>query len=180
MREFWRDIPNYEGYYQISNLGRVKSLQREVINNGLLGEKNRCVIKEKILKPRTSKSKGLDTGYYRVCLRKNGCYKNFCIHKLVAQAFIPNPKNKPHVDHIDTDIRNNCVSNLKWVTQKENVANDKTRKKYEESVVKYYYKGKSALKIVSQLGLNPNSFYGKLKRGFTVQQTIEILCERKD
>ena len=92
--EEWRDIIEYEGLYQISNKGRVKSLG----NN-----KNR---KEKILSLKPI------NGYMRVFLYKNGKPKPYSVHRLVAIAFIPNPNNYPEVNHIDEDKTNNIVENL--------------------------------------------------------------------
>lgn len=87
--------------YLVSNLGRVKSLK-----NG----------KEKILSPFKASN-----GYLRVSLSIDGKQKNFAVHRLVAMAFIPNPKNKSQVNHIDGDKLNNCVENLEWVSSKENM-----------------------------------------------------------
>jgi hypothetical protein len=94
-----------EGYskYQISNLGRIKS----------------TVGKEKILKTWINK------GYYSVSLMKDKVQKNHLIHRLVAQAFIPNPENKPEVNHIDGDTKNFNISNLEWSTHSENIHHSK-------------------------------------------------------
>ena len=116
LEEIWKDIDGFEGLYQISNLGRVKSLKRKVITkNGHYQGYN-----EKILK--------LSKTNRCVLLCKNGKIFPKLVHRLVAQAFIPNPENKPCVDHIDTDMKNNNVNNLRWVTQKENCLNPLTRK----------------------------------------------------
>ena len=101
--EEWKDIPAYQGKYQVSNLGNVKSL-----NYNRTG-------KEKILKP----VKGGDN-YLHVYLCKNGKQKNIKIHRLVAEAFIPKTDGKEFVDHIDGDRQNNNVNNLRWCTQAEN------------------------------------------------------------
>lgn len=104
--EEWRDIQGYEGLYQVSNYGRVKSIDR-ILPNG-----------------KTHKGKvlyvHLINGYPTVSLCKNSKQHNHKIHRLVAQAFIPNPDNKPCVDHIDADRANNNVVNLRWVTYQEN------------------------------------------------------------
>lgn len=122
MTEEWRDVEGYESLYQVSNLGRVKSLERVVMNNGGLQHKY-----EKILKFNVSR------GYHIVHLSKEGKVKAFTVHRLVAIAFIPNEDNKPNVDHIDTNPSNNHVDNLRWVTQHENAMNPLTRINNSES-----------------------------------------------
>lgn len=110
MKEIWKDIEGYEGLYQVSNMGRVRSLERIARNNHK--------IKEKILTPYLQIS-----GYLKVHLRKdNSSYTPF-IHRLVAQAFLPNPSNKPQVDHINTNRADNRVCNLRWTTISENRKN---------------------------------------------------------
>ena len=101
--EIWKDIEGYEGLYQISNKGRVKSLG----NN-----KNR---KEKILSCKPN-----NKGYLRVNLYKNGKKKHFSVHRLVAIAFIPNPNNLLEVNHKDENKENNHVKNLEWCTSEYN------------------------------------------------------------
>lgn len=107
LEEEWRDIEGYEGLYQVSNLGRVKSLNYH--NTG----------KEQLLKHRNNDK----YGHQRVCLCKCGIKTYKQIHRLVAEAFIPNPEKKSCVDHIDTNTSNNCVENLRWVTHHENSQN---------------------------------------------------------
>lgn len=98
--EIWKDIKDYEGLYQVSNLGRVKSFKHK---------------KERILKLRF-------TGrYYQAELYKNESSKSYSVHKLVAEAFIPNPDNLPCINHKDEDKSNNCVDNLEWCTQYYNI-----------------------------------------------------------
>jgi len=100
MQEIWKDVNGYEGLYQVSNLGRVESLQRDV---------------NLILKPRLRRD-----GYLIVSLSKNGKVKSKPIHRLVATAFIPNPDNKKTVNHKDGNKLNNHVTNLEWNTSSEN------------------------------------------------------------
>lgn len=114
MIEIWKDIKGYEGLYQVSNLGRVKSMARETPFTNRWGQRITRTKKEFIMKDKTTCN-----GYKGICLRNNGM-KWIGIHRLVAIAFIPNPENKPEVDHIDGNKKNNCVDNLRWVTKEEN------------------------------------------------------------
>ena len=99
--EIWKDIEGYEGLYQISNLGRVRSLARATTSGKVLKQMKKH-------------------GYMNVCFSKNNVDKYFRVHRLVALAFIPNPENKPTVNHIDGNKANNNVSNLEWATHSEN------------------------------------------------------------
>ena len=110
--EVFVDIQGYEGY-QVSNLGRVRSLDRFITRKN----SNDKVIKGKILTPTLHKK-----GYYYVRLGSKGHQKHFYIHRLVATAFISNPDNKPQVNHINGNKADNNVCNLEWVTALENMA----------------------------------------------------------
>lgn len=100
--EIWKDVLGWEGIYLVSNLGRIKSFSwRQYKGN--------------ILKPQNQR------GYRSVTLSHNGQHKMMMIHRIVANAFIPNPENKPTVNHIDTNRQNNIVSNLEWATSKEQI-----------------------------------------------------------
>lgn len=111
MKEIWKEIPGYECLYEVSNMGRVKALSRVIIRSD--GVKQ--TYKESFKKPTLGKR-----GYYFVTLSKKGVSKKHNIHRLVAINFIPNPKNKSQVNHIDGDKLNNNICNLEWVTNKEN------------------------------------------------------------
>lgn len=115
-KEKWKDIEGYEGFYMISSHGRVKSLSR-VVSNALCKNSK---TKERILKSFVDNS-----GYTKIGLGnskgKTIPRKMFSVHRLVAQAFIRNPENKPNVNHIDSDRSNNIHTNLEWCTQSENV-----------------------------------------------------------
>lgn len=108
-QEIWKDIPNYEGFYQASNLGRIRSVDRYVYH----GTRKRFW-KGQIIKPK------IDHDYYSVCLSKHGKIRYYRVHRLVAFAFIVNPQNKPYINHIDGNKRNNRVENLEWCTASEN------------------------------------------------------------
>ena len=112
MEEIWKDIIGYEGQYQVSNLGRVKSLPRtrDTRYSGIKW------YKEKILKPKICTTKYLSVG---LCVDSK--YKWALIHRLVAQAFIDNPNRLPQVNHKDGVKSNNIVYNLEWCTSKENI-----------------------------------------------------------
>ena len=105
MKEIWKDIPEYEGKYQVSNIGNIRSLYF-----------HRTAGKICELKQQTTHD-----GYKRVPLSLHGNKKCMAVHVLVANAFIPNPDNKPQVNHIDGNKENNTVQNLEWVTGKENI-----------------------------------------------------------
>ena len=153
MKEIWKDIKGYEGIYQVSSEGRVRSLDR-------VEDRGRN-IKGKILKPSIS-----PYGYCAIDLFKNGTKKKNMVHRLVAEAFLPNPDNKPEIDHINTIRTDNTVclnedgsvnydkTNLRWVTHTENCNNPLTRKKQSTR-----FKGKighntPASKIIAQLDKN--------------------------
>ena len=112
--EIWKPIKEFEGYYEVSNMGRVRSLNYKRTG------------KKKILKNIEDHK-----GYLEVGLTKNGKRKQFKVHRLVAEAFIPNPENKPCIDHINTVKNDNRVENLRWVTYKENSNNEKTLEKFK-------------------------------------------------
>ena len=110
MNEIWKDIADYEGFYQVSNFGRVKSLSRYAkCRNG-----NRSV-SENILKPQPN-----GAGYYTVTLCKNGTIVKHLLHRIIAIAFIPNPNNLPCINHKDANRKNNSITNLEWCTHKYN------------------------------------------------------------
>jgi len=105
MKEIWKDIADYEGQYQVSNLGNVKSLNYQ-----------------RSSKPHLIKQQITYDGYHRVHIGGKKHPLLITVHILVARAFIPNPDNKPQVNHIDGNKDNNCADNLEWVTGKENIS----------------------------------------------------------
>lgn len=111
--EWWKYIPGYEGLYMVSNLGRIKSCDRYVKHNcgGLK------LIKGGIISLRVKKN-----GYVQVQLCKEGQVKFYLVHRLVAEAFIPNPDNLPQVNHKNEDKTDNRVENLEWCTALYNIS----------------------------------------------------------
>lgn len=128
MKEIWKDINGYESLYQVSNIGRIKSFPRR----GTYKD-------EYILNPQITKK-----GYYRVRL----CNKNskaYMVHRLVAQAFIPNTDNLPFINHKDENKKNNNVDNLEWCTNIYNIhygtSIERMKNSLKKSVVQYSING---------------------------------------
>lgn len=112
--ETWKDIKGFEELYEVSNYGNVRAKYREFIGkDGKLKKYH-----ERLLKPDTSVIK---RGYARVTLSKDGIVTRYQVHRLVAGAFIPNPENKPFINHIDNNGLNNHVDNLEWCSHSENM-----------------------------------------------------------
>ena len=130
-KRIWRDIPGYEGKYQVSNTGQVRSL-----NYNHTG-------KTKILKQGTTIH-----GYKQVILYKDGKHKRYSVHRLVAQAFIPNPNNLPQVNHKDENKTNNVAWNLEWMSHKDN-CNYGTRNKRRSEAMKGQKRTKAAKRKMS-------------------------------
>lgn len=108
--EIWKDIIGYESFYQVSNIGRVRSLDRTVIRDGY----GSVLFKGQIM------NQFENNGYMMVTLRKDGHKHNYKVHRLVMMAFEPNPDNLPCINHKDNNRKNNVVSNLEWCTYKYN------------------------------------------------------------
>jgi DNA gyrase/topoisomerase IV subunit A len=111
-QEIWKPIAGYEGIYEVSNCGNVRSVDR--YKNAR--DNSKSFQKGKTMTPQTSHK-----GYRTIILHKDGKAHTFQVHRLVAMAFIPNSDNKPQVNHIDCNKKNNHVENLEWVTQEENM-----------------------------------------------------------
>jgi hypothetical protein len=134
MQEIWKDIKGFEGLYQVSNLGNVKSLNYR--NLGF------C----KLLTPKCN-----NEGRLWVDLRKNGKGTAMLVHRLVGMAFIPNPNNFPQINHIDENPKNNVVENLEWCTQEYNIQyyldRHPERRKKENITYSNKYKERKHLKV---------------------------------
>lgn len=148
MREIWKDIKDYEGLYQVSNWGRVKSLK--------FG-------KERVLRP----SK-ISVGYLSVILFKDGKYKEFLVHRLVATAFLPNPDNKPVINHKDEVKTNNFVGtpendykdgNLEWCTRKYNNNYGTRIERVSKSVLQFSKAGELIREWTSTAECGRNGFH---------------------
>lgn len=160
--EVWKDVKGYEGHYQVSNLGRIKTLKKQVGRKGT----------EKLMTPYMEWN-----GYSRVALYKDKKPKQFIVHRLVAEAFIPNPEGKPVVDHINGDRTDNRVENLRWCTHSENSQNSlriKNNGNYKTIVIKDN-KGnifKSYREAAREYGIAPNTVKNDVlgKTHYTPQQ----------
>ena len=118
-KEVWKDIFGFEGFYQVSDKGRVRSLDRKV------WKKNHNAfnsIKGRMLKPYES------TGYWKVMLKSGDRRRRVNVHRLVAEEFLPNPEKLEYVNHKDENKKNNNLENLEWCTQKYNVYYGKNSK----------------------------------------------------
>lgn len=144
--EIWEDVSGYEGLYQVSNLGRIKRIL--FINNKIIKTE------EKILKCQVSKKRRVYVSLY-----KNNKRKNCMVHRLVAQAFIPNSDNLPQVNHIDGNSKNNNANNLEWCTAKYNC-----KHAYENNLSKLKkYNEKNKKRIVRNDGKIFDSAYSASK-----------------
>lgn len=128
MQEEWKSIIGYEGLYEVSNKGNVKSLKRAV-SVEKKGNSYNKTIEEKIKVPSID-----NKGYLRVGLHNSTGRKTFMVHRLVASAFIPNPENKPCINHKDENKTNNNVENLEWCTEWENSIYGNRSRKIGEKV----------------------------------------------
>lgn len=140
MKEVWKDIEEYESLYQVSNQGRVRSLDRTVINNGSIR-----LIEGKLLKPINN-----GFGYLYINLCKDSKIKRTAIHRLVAKTFLPNPDNLAQVNHKNEIKSDNRVENLEWCNSKYNANYGNRNAKCTESKRNKYGK------IVKQYDINGN------------------------
>ena len=147
MQEIWKDIKGFENKYQVSNLGNIKSLSRTLPTNNQYGNKSKRNVKTILLKPYPRNCKA--TNHLVVTLYKNKQKKLYWVHRLVAEAFIPNPQNYPYINHKDGNPENNCVNNLEWCTIQMNTQHaydlglekpSKTRKVKQYTLNKEYIK----------------------------------------
>lgn len=168
IKEIWVDIKGYEGLYKISNLGRVKSLNRKYKNQyGEFGNKKEFIKTQKI--SCFNKEEKQKKGYYVVNLAKDDRGKWIRVHRLVAEAFIPNPENKKEVNHKDGNKLNNKADNLEWVSHQENCLHawrTGLRKDNEEERIRKIKEKNIFLKKITKnmiLDIFKNCIFGKNK-----------------
>ena len=158
MKEIWKPLKGYEGYYEISNLGKVKSIKRYKKNKSKLQ-----IVEEKILSLYTNPK----NGYVYVYLCKDGKYKNVRLHRLVAENFIDNKNNYPQINHIDGNKTNNVVSNLEWCTASYNIKDlHKRNGTYmkDKEIIELYKKYKNCSKVAKVFEMSNQGIQAVLKR----------------
>ena len=129
--EIWKDYKDYEGLYQASNLGRLRSLDRWVSKNGSM----------QFIKGRILKLLNHNAGYLSVNLWKNNKVKTYLVHRIIAEVFLPNPNNYKEVNHKDEDKTNNNVNNLEWCDAKYNSNYGTRNERLSKSVLQYDLEG---------------------------------------
>jgi len=170
MSEMWLDIKNFEGYYQVSSTGRVKRVKRKYTQpSGKIS-----VTKDGFLTPNP-----MANGYSYVILSREGAVKNCLIHRLVAEAFIPNPENKPVVSHINGDTFDNSVTNLVWRTQQEVVDQCRLEGKFKSAtnaksqptidhIKSLWSRGYNKREIAQLVGVSPQTVHKYILEGISV------------
>lgn len=170
--EVWKDIPDYEGIYQASTLGRIKSLEKTLKSR--FGFRK---MKGKILKVNEKPN-----GYCYVILQDNLNTKTFRLHKLIALTFIPNPENKPQLNHINGIKTDNSVDNLEWCTAKENTNHSILNKLRNQLVAKSHFS-----KLAENDVLDIRYLYDKGRKDIKElaniyevrEETIRLIIKRK-
>ena len=167
--EKWKDIYNYEGCYQISNFGRVKSLDRNETNKNGISRKLKGSLKNTFI----------SGGYVLVTLSKNNVNESHCIHRLVAEAFISNPNNLNEVNHKNRNKKNNLLSNLEWCTSRENTHHARTRMKSSSKYVGVSYdKRKPQKPWISRIDIQGKTkFLGRFETEKLAFDAYKLECE---
>lgn len=164
VKEHWRNVKGYEGMYQVSNLGRVKSLDRLIIDCNC-----KRVFKGKILKATNHNGK---QPYLYVSLSKNGHVNKIFVHRLVTEAFIVNLESKSQVNHKDGNPLNNNVKNLEWATNAENTQHAYDTKLNLKHQLPILHNGKtqSLMKWCRELNLNYKSTWYRFTTGWSIEK----------
>lgn len=155
MHEIWKPVREYDGLYEVSNFGSIRSLPRKAGN---------FKIKGRILKQFKTRQ-----GYYAVNLSKEGISKTFAVHRLVAVAFVPNPKHKATVNHINEDKLDNRAENLEWLTLRENLHYGTRAERARETITESIG--------IPVLQISPNG-YSILKRHESISSAAESVSAR--
>lgn len=168
MEEVWKDIPSYEGIYKVSNLGKVKSIS-------WFDPKNKKYYKrDKLLKPRKT-----DKGYIEVTLTNKYKKKIYKVHRIVAEAFIPNNNNLPQINHIDEDKSNNSVNNLEWCTAEYNIRYSKCKKVKQYNMNKEFIREWDSITDASTELNIPTTHISKCCKGI-LKKTHNYIWEYSD
>lgn len=158
--EIWRDVVGYEGKYQVSNIGNARSLN--FMRTGRMQNLSSSIKRD---------------GYAHVTLTKDGKHKTYLLHRLIAEAFIPNPENKPCIDHINTIRNDNRVENLRWCTYSENIRNPISYERYKQYAKIRCLGKKQSLEVRQRQSERSkgilNNFYGKKHTEATIQRLKE-------
>lgn len=158
--ELWKDVVGFEGWYQVSSFGRVKRLKKVHCNHG----KRNIVEREYVLKPIKDYK-----GYFVVYITNGVERKNLKVHRLVAEAFIPNPNRKKQVDHINRIRTDNRVENLRWATSKENARNSN-----HQTMIDAFGETKGISEWAEEFGLKKETVIARLQRGWNNEDAVSI------
>ncbi|MFP7414368.1 NUMOD4 domain-containing protein [Priestia filamentosa] len=172
MNEIWKPVKGYEDLYEISHLGRIKSLERRLYDS----KGNFLRVQPEIIRTNETKSKR----YKQFHLSRNNKRKNVYIHRLVAEHFIDNPFNKPHVNHIDGNKTNNHYTNLEWVTLKENTIHAGESKLMEYGSSRYNSKlNDDSVREIRRLYKEVKSFEEIARMFGVTRATIKQVIDKK-
>lgn len=167
MQEEWKDIKGFEGYYQISTHGRIRSVNRKIYQ-----PHNQ---KDSLYKSRIRKATKDKRGYLEINLCKNCKSKKYLVHRLVAETFIPNPHNYPQVNHKDENKMNNSVDNLEWCSAKYNSNYGCRNKKVSAARTNNMYNQKPVICLETRM-VYINSRDAERKTGYKAR-SIRAVCE---
>jgi len=170
--EKWKDVIGYEGHYQISNFGRVRSVDRVVINMNGINRKLKGSLKNTFI----------SKGYVLVTLSVNNIKRSYCVHRLVAEAFILNPNNLDEVNHKDRNRKNNYISNLIWCTSRENTHHARSRMKKRSKYVGVSFDSNTPkTPWMSRINLSGKTkFLGRFETEQNAYDAYKLECEKNN